>query len=207
MRRSGRVTLERLLAAAEDQLREDDLDAFTIHGVLARTGQSVGAFYSRFPDKWALLHAVQERMHERLEPKIAAALAAQMEIDESLEQAVEHGFGIIIDHVLEERELVRAFMMRSVFDPLMRAKAEQVNAERRRALTEHLMRHGDEIGHEHPESAINAAYAMYSTVLRGRLVYFESENELRGDVSDHTVFSWLTWSLGRYLRGGTLSPG
>lgn len=212
LRRSGQKTLERLLTAAEAQLREEDLDAFTIQNVLARTDLSVGAFYSRFPDKTALLHTVQQRMHERLEPKIMAALAAQSRLQETLEEAVNHGFGILVEQILQERALTRAFMMRSVFDPVMRAKAEQVNIAREAAMTVFLMRYADEIGHADPELAINVAYAMYSTVLRGRLVYFEAASELERGVSDDTIFSCLTWTLARYLQGAhngstSLPPG
>ena len=200
VRRPGKRTLEGLLAAAEDQLREEDLDAFTVHNVLARTGQSVGAFYSRFPDKTALLHAVQERMHERLEPRIAAALAAEMKARRSLEEAVERGFGVLIERVLEERELTRAFMIRSVFDPVMRARGDAVNTARQRMVTELLMLYRDEIGHDDPERAIHTAYAMYSTSLRGRLVFWSSETELQDGVSDVKVFSLVRSSIGAFLR-------
>jgi AcrR family transcriptional regulator len=200
VRLPGRRTLERLLAAAEDQLREEDLDAFTVQNVVARTGHSVGAFYSRFPDKTSLLHAVQVRTHERLEPRIAAALAAEMKVRRSLEEAVERGFGILIEHVMEERDLTRAFMMRSVFDPVARAKGDAVNVARQRAMTQLLMHYRDEIGHDDPERAIHTAYAMYYTSLRGRLVYFSSETELQDGVSDDTIFSLVKWSIGVFLR-------
>ena len=60
----------------------------------------------------------------------SAALEVQAHERESLEEAVDHGFGILIDKVLAERELSRAFMMLSAFDPVCReGRAEQPGAQ------------------------------------------------------------------------------
>ncbi len=205
-RRPAHETLEKILAAAEDQLREDELDAFTIQSVLQRTGLSVGAFYSRFPDKTALLHEVQERVHGRVEAQILADLAAQAEITQSLEEGVHQGFGILIRHVLSERQLFRAFMMLSVFDPHMRQKGEQFNLERQRAVVELLAPYRGEIGHSDPDLAIDSAYAIYSSTMRGRLVYYGSANELQFGVTDDVLFGDLKRSLTLFLRGSAPAP-
>jgi AcrR family transcriptional regulator len=200
-RKPARETLEKILAAAEEQLREQELDAFTIQSVLQRTGLSVGAFYSRFPDKTALLHELQERVHGRIDLKILADLAALTGKTVSLEEAVDKGFETLVDHVLSERGLFRAFMMTSVFDPLMRQRGEQFNLERRRAMGALLAPHRSEIGHPDPELAIDTAYAIYSSTMRGRLVYYESAAAAQFGLNDETLFVKLRHSLALFLRG------
>ncbi len=202
----GARTLERLLAAAEDQLREEEVDLFTIQKVLDRTNLSVGAFYSRFPDKTTLLHAVQERVHARLEPKIVTALEAEAEVAESLDDAVDHCLDILIDNLLGERKLLRAFWILSTFDPVMRRRAEQGNHQRRSAFLDAVLKgHRDEIGHPDPEEAMAMAYAMCTGVVQTRLLSSGPDSTLTFGVSDESIFKQLKLSLISFLRGNGAS--
>jgi AcrR family transcriptional regulator len=200
-RKPAHETLEKMLVAAEDQLREQGLESFTVQSVLQRAGLSVGAFYARFPDKTAILRELQERVHGRVDPLMLSELAALTGDTWSLEEAVDKGFGAMIRHVLRERELFRAFMMLSVFDTFMSEKADQFNWARKRAISALLVPHRSEIGHPDAELAIDSAYAIYSSTMRGRLVYYSSADQVQFGATEQKLFDDLKQALALFLRG------
>jgi AcrR family transcriptional regulator len=204
-RRPARETLEKIVVAAEEQLREEELDSFTVQSVILRAGLSVGAFYSRFPDKTALIHEVQERVHDRVDSLIVTDLETLAPQVHSLQEAVGEGFGVLIRHVLSQRELFRAFMMMSVFDQHMREKGEHINLQRKQALLALLQPFRGEIGHADPDAAIDSAFAIYSSTMRGRLVYYGSRDALQFGVIDEVMFADLKQALTMFLRGESSS--
>ena len=196
----SRESLERLLDAAEEQIRANGFEALTINGVVNSIGLSVGAFYARFPDKTALLHAGQDRFHHRLEAKIHGEMIAEAGPKTSLAEAVDACVSVLIRNVVGERELSRAFMSLSVAAPVLRARGELVNRQRREVFTDIMTRHSAEIGHPDPELAVNVAYGMYAAVIRGRLV-FGLEHELYYGIDSPTLYRELKRALVLYLRG------
>lgn len=196
----SRESLSRLIEAAVQELSAEGLEGFTVAGVVRRAGLSVGAFYARFPDKTALLHAAQDHFHNRLEPVIHSEMRACGAQADTLAEAVECTIEVLVRHVTGERELSRAFMMNSVFDPVLRARGERVNRERREVFSSVLLTHRAEIGHPDPVLAIDLAYGMYAAVIRGALV-FGPQHELRNGVPSQTVVEELKLALTLYLRG------
>ncbi len=196
----SKESLERLLEAAEEQIRADGIESLTIASVVGRAGLSVGAFYARFADRSGLLHAVQGRYHDRVEPPLLEQLVATVSPEKTLAGAVGRAIDLLVDHVMNERELSRAFMMSSVFDPTLRNRGEQVNRARRDVLVSVLLPHKDEIHHPDPVLAIYMAYGMYAAVIRGSLV-FGIEHELYSTISDQTVVVELKQALTLYLKG------
>ena len=200
-RRPEHEATEKVLAAAEEQLRREELDLFTVDRVLERAGESVGTFYRRFSGKNALLHAVQDRLHARIQPAILEALKAQEHLDLSLEESINRAIGIVIENVLKERQLCRAFLMLAAFDPVIRRKIREVEVQHREALAAVLTAHRSEIAHPDPDEAIHHAYHMYLSTMHGRLVFFDPMSSLSGGVSDEAIFGQLKLAISNFLRG------
>jgi AcrR family transcriptional regulator len=201
----SRESLERLLESAEQQIRMNGFESLTVNGVVNNIGLSVGAFYARFPDKTALLHALQERFHGKLEPKIKAEMLAEAGPKATLAEAIEAAVDVLIRNVVGERELSRAFMTLSVTDAILRAGGERVNRERRETFTGIAMAHSAEIGHEDKKLAVEIAYGIYSAIIRGRLV-FGSEHELYYGIESQTLYRELKQAIVYYLIGGKTVP-
>ena len=195
------LSRERLLAAAEDQLWEEELDLFTIDKVVERSGVSVGTFYRAFTGKQELLNAAHDRLHGRMQPAILKALKAEEHAVQSLGEASDHAFTVMIDHVLEERRLCRAFMMLASLDPDMWQKFRQINLERRDAVLAVLSKHQAEIVHPDPVWAMHQAYHMYLSTMHGRLVFYGPGMRPAHGVSDEVLFAQLLLSIRSFLYG------
>ena len=205
-RRPAHESLEKLLDAAEELLRQEELYNFTVQRVLERAGVSAGSLYTRFPaGKEAMLHAVQDRFYARVQPPILEALEAQKNVKQSLEDAVDNAFSILIAHLVKERRLLRAFIMFSAFDPVMRRKGHRINTERRAAVAAVLAEHRAEIGHPDPDKAINQAYDMYLSVKHGRLVPPTSATGPRHTTNEEVIFAQLKLWISHFLRGNGAS--
>lgn len=79
----ARVTVDAIVEAAAKLLVERGLAGITTNAVAERAGVSIGSLYQYFPDKQALLEAVQSRHRAEVMPLVDHALArlADPEID------------------------------------------------------------------------------------------------------------------------------
>ncbi|WP_245761061.1 TetR/AcrR family transcriptional regulator [Saccharopolyspora shandongensis] len=78
----SRMSLQKVLAAAEHVLATGGIEEFTVAAVAERAGVSVGAIYRRFTGKEQLLHAVKDRLLGQLETGVAEALrSAESRLD------------------------------------------------------------------------------------------------------------------------------
>jgi AcrR family transcriptional regulator len=183
----SRESLERLLETTEEQIRLNGVEALTISGVVNSVGLSVGAFYARFPDKTALLHAVQDRFHNRLEPAIREQLTAEAGSCDTLAEAVEAAVEVLIRNVVGERELSRGFMSLSVADRCCAHEESWSTGRGAKPSPKCSSSIKKRSGIPDPELAINVAYGMYAAVVRGRLMFGAEHEALLRHRQPHSI--------------------
>lgn len=108
----SRATEERILEATETLLSRSSFDDLSVSGIAAAAGISVGGFYARFDDKGALLEALHSRYEERRTRRLDAALARERWVDAGSLERVRGIVAEIVDLMIEERHVLRTFLLR-----------------------------------------------------------------------------------------------
>jgi len=167
-------TLDRILDAAEVLIAAKGFDDTPISEIVSRAGSSVGAFYTRFEDKDALIHALYERFLEQ------AMATSDVALDP--DRWAGCGVGEILDSVVrflvsiyrEQQGLLAAFAIRTRTHPEFRARQERLSHYVSEQLCALLLARSEEISH--PDPAVAAAFGLTivfntieSTILFGEM--------------------------------------
>ena len=122
----SRETLDRILDAAEGLVSEKGFEDTTVAEVVQRAESSVGAFYTRFPDKNALLYALYERYLEQAVATADEALAPERWAGADLAEVLDAVVRFLVSIYREQRGLIRTFVLRNHTDPAFRARVRVV---------------------------------------------------------------------------------
>jgi AcrR family transcriptional regulator len=199
----SRKTLERILDATEEIIRERGVEAVTIPEVARAARSSVGSFYARFPDKATLLHTLHERACEQsiataeaaLEPARWGHLGTTALIRLFVEFAV---------RLFRERQpIMLAFSAALASDPGFAARRARTAAALVRLVQALLLPRRAEMQHPDPASAIAMSLRVVTATLEQR-----NSLELGGPevtVADELLIDELTRMIALYLGFPLLS--
>jgi AcrR family transcriptional regulator len=148
-----REGLERLLDAAEALVAEKGFDDAGIAEIARAAGSSVGAFYRRFPDKLALLHALHERFCAEARATADHALDPARWADAATAEVVRE-FTAFLARVFREREgFFRAVLQRGASDALVRERTDRLFAHLEERLAALLRGRRRDLAHPDPKLA------------------------------------------------------
>jgi AcrR family transcriptional regulator len=198
----SRQTLDRLLDAAEAVIREEGISEMTVVKVVKRAQSSVGAFYRRFPDRDAILFAIQERNHTRAREIYDAQLAELEQGKVSLEETLSQLFALRAQQVLKDAPLLHAFVVQEAVLPLFQQEGRKFYAYCRSTMTQVLLSHRDEISHPEPELAAEMVCRTWLGLMEQVVLYGASPFDAHARSGDTaTLVAEYTRAMSAYLRG------
>jgi len=158
-------SLERVLDVAETMLRDKDFDDIHVSEIAIRAETSVAAFYRRFKDKDALLHALHGRFCEEAYATADDALVSERWEGASVAEILFTIFPFLIEILHSNESLDRAIYQRSITDQQMRERQLKLSRYVVDGLSELLIERGDEIHHPDPQTAVAFALVQAMALL------------------------------------------
>lgn len=196
-------SLERLLDVSEMLLRDKNFDDIHVREIALRADTSVAAFYRRFIDKDALLHALHERRCEEAFATADDALSRERWKGAMIAEILHAIFPFMIEVVHSSESLDRAIYQRAISDERMRERAMKLNGHVVAGISDLLLERSEEIHHPDPRTAVSFALIQASALL---IHYYTAGFRDIGSapMSDARVARELTTSCLAYL--GVANP-
>lgn len=163
----SQASFERMIAAAEELLRERGNDDFTLQEVGKRGKVSIGSIYCRFDSKDDLIRAVQARVLESVNADQLRVIDEAEGKATDLRQLVKLLVEGIANTLRHHAELMRPMMLRATTDPIVAAAGKKSYADVADRVREVMLAHRDEIRQPDPERAVHSAYrVLYAAIAR-----------------------------------------
>ncbi len=109
----SRQTLDRILDAASAILETKNFEELSVAEIVRKASTSVGAFYGRFPDKDALLDALDERFLKGFESAFVEKLGSRDWTEGTLERIVTEVVELLVRLYDRDRGLLRSLNMKA----------------------------------------------------------------------------------------------
>ena len=202
----SRRTLERLLSTTERLLQAEPFDAISVQQIVRGARASVGAFYTRFADKQALLPALYARydadLTRRLDELDRGRPWEGMSFAETVAFFVSHFVASFRRNVY----LMRALALYARTHPgEIDAETRRKRAGQHRFLLKALLSRRGEIRHPDPERAVELAFFFAAAVCRDRILFADAPHSESTRISDPELVREVTRMILGYLNV-SLSP-
>jgi AcrR family transcriptional regulator len=175
----SRATLDRLLDAAEGLLAEKAWEVVGVADIAQRADSSVGAFYSRFKDKDAVLNALYERFADELMATYDEMFHPERWKGASVSAIVQAIIAFRVRIYSERMGLLRAILHQGVYDKGFKARGHQLRAHFKDAFVRLMIARRRELLHPEPASGAEFVARVIQSVLYCRVLldYEESSDE------------------------------
>jgi AcrR family transcriptional regulator len=147
-------TLERILEAAEACISEVGFRRATVAEIVKRADSSVGAFYSRFADKDALLRVLLDRFAEEVSVTIDAALRPELWEKVSFERVCQRLVHFMMRMMRQRAQLIKAIARATIDEPELGGFRSRLIERTLLGLRELIASRGEHLACDNPERAL-----------------------------------------------------
>lgn len=151
------ATLTNLLDAGEALLDDKPWSEISVAAIAKKAGSSVGAFYRRFSDKDALLHAIHERFVDEAVVTADVVLDPERWRDETLIDLVEQTLGFVVSVMRERHGLDRAVFERALYNDVFKERSNRLTRHVTERMMQLVLQRREQITHPKPEVAVQVA--------------------------------------------------
>ncbi len=214
MQQRSQKSLQRILDAAEEILEEKSFAEMSIGEIVVRASSSVGVFYSRFGDKLALLHLLDDRFTAEAEKTIERQLDIAAWKNHSLSDVSAEMIGLLVRIHCRKRGVLRSIVLHVRENP---DSHFQKNGRRLSRLigqtADFLANWKEDMDLPRPEQGIRLALVMVMATIRETVLFGETtmwpavlgtgEDRLQADLTE----SFLRLCNARRRNIRTARPG
>lgn len=164
-------TFDRFLGATADLLAERSFDDITVTDIVKRADRTVGSFYARFDDKYAVLHELVERSYEHIRSVVRAFCDPLRWENQPISNYVSESVRVNVIAYRRASPLFRAALRAATSDERFReSRLELVRfcAEQQKAL---LLSRGDELRATDPGRASDLVFEIVVAMLDAELLF------------------------------------
>lgn len=191
-------TLERLLDSAEALIEDKGFDDITVVEIATRAGFSVGAVYSRFHDKQAVLHRLQDRFVDEANLTTDDAFDPERWQGASIEEIISELTVFLVEIHRARRGVLRELLGRTKSEPSMIERKERLVAHVGEHLESLLIARAERIGHPNPRLAIRFGLRLVLSTLE-QAILFDEPGAYGVPNSDEELAAELTRAYLAYL--------
>jgi AcrR family transcriptional regulator len=170
----SKATMDRFLTAAMALLVERRFQEASVQDIVKRAKSSVGAFYTRFPDKNALMLYVHQEVYKHANAVSEALLDPARWANASTYEIVAGLVQSLVERRKEHAPLIRALVLHARSSPDLLALAAESNRHFHQLVQTLLAPRHAEMTHPDPERAIAVGLHAVDTAAREAILYSEA---------------------------------
>ncbi|MCT7657852.1 TetR/AcrR family transcriptional regulator [Mycobacterium deserti] len=164
-------TVNRFLDATEELLRDKLFHEIGVMEIIERSGRTVGSFYARFSDKYAVLRLLRERTEERARAELERVTEAENFVGAAIEDIVAAVVGAMLTAYQDMGPVYRATAAQACVDEEFRAHRREMFHLAATRYAELLLEHRDRIGAADPQRAIDLGFSLLIGIADQRLLF------------------------------------